>query len=168
MPGSRPGMQLSLCPATRSVYIVSPAARRCESLHPAGAPLGSSGDPNVLIKVDRSPLHGHGCFATRSVAAGEIVSLARLLIFPPEDMQALFRTGLRNYLFYLKDGDADDAPYYTALAMGPITFCNHSSDPNCEFRLDEEAAEITVTARRSLATNEEITIDYGDYAEEIV
>jgi hypothetical protein len=122
----------------------------------------------VFLKVSRSPLHGDGCFATRDVRTGEIVAAGRLLIFSPEEMGHLFRTTLRNYLFYLRDGATADGPYYTALAMAPISFCNHSDDPNCDFRLDEEAAEITLVARRPLQENEEITIDYGDYAGEIV
>jgi SET domain-containing protein len=83
-------------------------------------------------------------------------------------MELLFRTHLKNYLFYLKDGANPDGPYHTALAMGPVSFCNHSADGNCDFALDEFAAEITLTARRDIAENEEITIDYGDYAERII
>lgn len=120
------------------------------------------------MKVAQSPLHGNGCFATRDVPAGAVVAKGRLLVFPPEEMEALFRTTLRNYLFYVKDGATADGPYYTALAMAPISFCNHSSDANCDFRLDEPAAEITLVARRRLRENEEITIDYGDYAQEII
>jgi hypothetical protein len=122
----------------------------------------------VFLKVARSYLHGQGCFTTREVQAGEAVASARLLIFPPEETAALHSTGLRNYLFYLKDGPTEDGPYYTALAMGPISFCNHSADANCDFRLDEQAAEITLIARWGLLENEEITIDYGDYAADIV
>jgi hypothetical protein len=122
----------------------------------------------VFIKVARSYLHGQGCFATRDVRPGDAVASARLLVFPPEEMAALYSTHLRNYLFYLKDGPTEDGPYYTALAMGPISFCNHSADANCDYRLDEQAAEITLIARRELRENEEITIDYGDYAGEIV
>ena len=122
----------------------------------------------MFLKVDRSPLHGQGCFATKQVAAGEEVARAKLLMFPPEEMKLLFRTHLKHYLFYLKDGLPSDGPFHTALAMGPISFCNHSDDPNCDFSLDEAAAEITLTARRALAQNEEITIDYGEWAEEII
>jgi SET domain-containing protein len=122
----------------------------------------------VLLKVARSPLHGHGCFATRDVKAGEVVARGRLLIFPPEETEHLFRTNLRNYLFYVRDGASEDPPYYTALAMGPMSFCNHAEDPTCDFSIDEAAAEMTLTARRPIAEGDEVTISYGDYAEEIV
>jgi hypothetical protein len=122
----------------------------------------------VFITVARSSLHGNGCFTTRAFAAGEVVSTARILVFPPEETELLLRTSLKNYLFYLRDGPAEDGPFHAALAMAPISFCNHSAEPNCDYALDAAAAEIVITARRPLARNEEITIDYGDYAGEII
>lgn len=122
----------------------------------------------MFLKVSRSALHGQGCFTTRDVPAGEAVAANRILQFPAEEMESLFRTHLKNYLFYLKDGPTEDGPFHTALAMGPISFCNHSAQPNCDFLLDEAAGEITLLARRPLQANEEVTIDYGDYAKEIV
>jgi uncharacterized protein len=122
----------------------------------------------VFLKVARSPLHGQGCFTTRAVRSGDIVARAPVLMFPPKETELLFRTNLKNYLFYVRDGVTEDAPFHTALAMGPMSFCNHSGEASCDFRIDEKAGEIVLTARRDLEQNEEITIDYGDYAEEIV
>jgi SET domain-containing protein len=122
----------------------------------------------LFVTVCRSPLHGHGCFTTREVPAGEVVARTRMLVFPPEETELLLRTGLKNYLFYLRSGPTSEGPFHSALAVGPISFCNHSAEPNCSFQLDEEGSEITLTARRALRQNEEITIDYGDYAAEIV
>jgi hypothetical protein len=122
----------------------------------------------VFLTVSRSLLHGDGCFTTRDFTAGEVVARARLLVFPPEETELLLRTSLKNYLFYLRDGPTGDGPFHAALAMAPISFCNHADEPNCGFALDENKAEITITARRPLQRNEEITIDYGDYAGEII
>ena len=122
----------------------------------------------LFLKVSPSPLHGRGCFATRALRPGEQVARADLLIFPPEEMAALHRTTLKHYVFYVKDGPDPVGPYYTAAAMSPISFCNHSPDANCDFRVDDSAAEITLTARRAIAEGEEITINYGDYAETII
>ena len=121
-----------------------------------------------MLKVSRSELHGHGCFITGDSSAGEIVGTSRFLAFPPEETARLFRTKVKNYLFYLREGDAEGGPFHSALAMGPISFCNHSPDPNCDFVVDETAGEIRLTARRDLKAGEEITIDYGEYAQEIV
>ena len=122
----------------------------------------------MFLTVSRSELHGDGCFTTSAVAAGDVVAVSRLLIFPPGDTQALSATRLKNYLFYVRDGGPAETGFHSALAMAPISFCNHSNQPNCDFVLNEERAEIILVARRDLGRNEEITIDYGDYAEEII
>ena len=122
----------------------------------------------LFLKVAASRLHGQGCFTTRAVGPGEVVARSRVLIFPPQDTEVLLRTRMKNYVFYVRDGASADAPPYSAAAMSPVSFCNHSSEPNCDFLIDERAEEIVLTARRPLAANEEITIDYGDYAEEII
>ena len=125
-------------------------------------------DSPALLTVGPSPLHGLGCFALRDIAAGEVISRCRFLAVTPRESEHLMRTNLKNYVFYLKDGDDEDGPYHCAVAMGPISFCNHSAEASCDFALSEEAGEITLTARRSIARGEELTIDYGDYAETIL
>ena len=121
----------------------------------------------MFLTIARSRVHGNGCFTTRDFAAGEGVARAHILIFPPAETETFLRTSLKNYLFFLRDGPTDDV-FFSALAIGPVSFCNHSATPNCDFVLDEQAAEITITARQPLDRNEEITIDYGDYAGEII
>lgn len=122
----------------------------------------------MFLKVSRSPLHGQGCFTTRAIAAGDIVARVRVLVFPPEETELLSKTSLKNYMFYVRDGATETGPYYTALAMGPVSFCNHDPDPNCSFLVDEAAGEIVLTADRDLPEDEEVTISYGDYADEIL
>jgi SET domain-containing protein len=122
----------------------------------------------VLLKIGPSPLHGRGCFATRPISPGETVAVAPVLIFSPEETAHLFRTNLKNYLFYVKDGATPDGPFFTALALGPISLCNHAADPTCHFEIDENKGEIRLAAERRLADGEEITISYGDWAEEII
>lgn len=121
-----------------------------------------------MLKVSRSELHGNGCFVIGDAGGGKIVGTSRFLALPPEETALLFRTNLKNYLFFLREGAAEDGPFHSALAMGPISFCNHSPEPNCDFEVDESAGEIRLTARRDLKAGEEITIDYGEYAAEIV
>ncbi len=122
----------------------------------------------MLLKISRSAVHGQGCFAIRPISPGEEVARVRILVFTPVESALLSQTSLKNYLFYVRDGDGETAPYYTALAMGPVSFCNHDPQPNCDFAVDEQAGEIALTANRPIADDEEITISYGDYAEEII
>ena len=122
----------------------------------------------MLIKVSRSALHGQGCFAVRPISPGEEVARVRILVLPPEESALLSQTSLKNYLFYVRDGEGEAPPYFTALAMGPVSFCNHDPAPNCDFAIDEGAGEIALAANRAISEGEEITISYGDYADEII
>jgi hypothetical protein len=122
----------------------------------------------VFLKVSSSKLHGQGCFTTRAARTGEVVARARLLVFPPAETKLLLKTAAKSYLFFLRDDPDDPDNFYSALAMGPMSFCNHSADASCDFILDEAKAEITLVARRPLQSSEEITIDYGDYAAKII
>jgi hypothetical protein len=49
---------------------------------------------------------------------------------------------------------------------GAVSFCNHSADANCDFAWTR-STEITLTRAR-YCEDEEITIDYGDYADHII
>ena len=122
----------------------------------------------MFLKVSASPLHGRGCFATRDLPPGTVAARAELLVFPPEELAAIHQTRLKNYVFYVEDGPTPDGPYLSAVAMSPVSFCNHSPDANCDFEVDAAAAVITLTTRRAVAEGEEITIDYGDYAQTII
>lgn len=119
-----------------------------------------------MLEIRRSPVHGHGCFAALAIGAGEVVARTRILVLAPEETELVRRTSLRHYIFYVKDGPNPDGPFRSALAMGPVSFCNHSADANCSFAVDE--TELVLTARRPIGAGEEITIDYGDYAQEII
>ena len=79
-------------------------------------------------------MHGHGCFTTREVAAGEEVARSRvLLVFPPEEFELLGRTRVKHYLFYVRDGAGDEPPYHTALAMGPDQLLQPLRRPELRF-----------------------------------
>jgi SET domain-containing protein len=126
-------------------------------------------EDRLFVTVSRSELHGHGCFTTRAIDAGEEVAECRALLFPPEETAQLMQTNLKNYLFFVRDDAVvSDTRFHSALAMGPVSFCNHSAEATCDFHVDEAKATITLVARRPLAAHEEITIDYGDYAEAIL
>lgn len=122
----------------------------------------------MSIEFGQSDLHGRGSFATRDMPAGTVVAREAILTFPPEESALLMQTRLRNYLFYLRDGHTEDGPFHSALAFGPVSLCNHATEPSCDFRLSEDQLTIELVARRGIASGEEITIDYGDYAKEII
>jgi uncharacterized protein len=108
-------------------------------------------DPRVQVRP--SPISGRGLFARAPIAAGEIVErwggiritdaeLARIAATLPRYNSAAIGEGI-NLLLALDD---------------PIGFGNHSCDPNLWMH-----DATTVVARRAIARDEELTIDYATH-----
>jgi SET domain-containing protein len=55
----------------------------------------------------------------------------------------------------------------TGLAMSPISFVNHHRPPVASFVVNGTARTVAFTALRDISPGEEITIDYGDFAEKL-
>jgi len=122
----------------------------------------------VATYVARSEIHGVGVFSDRSHSTGETVETSRILVLEADETTLLLTTRLRNYVFFLRLAPPGEEGFASALAAGNICFCNHAQDPSCAFDLDEAAGTIRLIARRFIRAGEELTIDYGEYAEEIV
>lgn len=95
---------------------------------------------------------------------GAVIGIYPLLILSHEDTKALKATRLYHYVFYV-DERADGA-WRAAVAFGEISMCNHSPDANADFEVDADAQTVTLTARVAIAADDEILIDYQDFAEE--
>lgn len=93
---------------------------------------------------------GHGVFATRKIAAGEIVTrylgdCVNLDAVPSSEIC---------YVLWKDDGR-------WLIPESPSRFINHSCDPNCETYDDPDDANASVVvAMRDIARGEEITISY--------
>lgn len=105
------------------------------------------------VRVDDSPVHGRGVFATKIINPGEVFCTNPLFRIPAEEREFLDQTSLYDHYFEFED----DA----YIALGPISFLNHEEQPCADFELDVEALTISLTARRTIAANEEISIHYG-------
>jgi uncharacterized protein len=93
---------------------------------------------------------GRGVFATRHFAEGDVVETCPTVQVPDGEVTG----GLRDYVFSsVKRGDV-------VLALGYGMLYNHSADPNVEYE-QEDPAEITFLALRSVRPGDELTIDYG-------
>lgn len=112
------------------------------------------------VRLDTSPLHGRGLFATRDIAAGETLLSCPLLILSADDTAALAATRLHHYVFWVRD-EADGRPVH-AVAFGLISMCNHAGDAPTRFSVDAGAAMVTLTAAAPIAAGAEILIDYGE------
>jgi len=119
-----------------------------------------------LVEVKQSPLHGRGLYAAASIAGGSVVGRWPALVLSAEDTEKVKATRLYHYVFYVDE--AADGAMRAAVAFGPISMCNHSTDANAEFMVDADKATVTLTASRDIEAGDEILIDYGDFATEAV
>ena len=81
------------------------------------------------IIVADSDIHGHGVFATRKIAKGEIIELCPYIVLDDDDVAEANR--LQDYLFTSPDEEGD---YLCVLGYGMIY--NHSDMPNAEWEMD--------------------------------
>ena len=114
-----------------------------------------------LVEVRESSHHGRGLFVRRDVPAGQILLVSPLLILSPEDSAVINTTRLGNYVFWV-DEVVEGQPRL-AVGFGPISMCNHASEPNCLFTVSTETRDVTLRSAVPLSAGTEILIDYEEY-----
>lgn len=119
--------------------------------------------------IAHSQIHGLGTFAQGQYESGALIDANPIHILDPDEVAHVLHTELKRYIFYLRESGADQDPdsCYALVALGNISFCNHSETPNCRFEIDEPAAVIRLYAERRLIDGTELSIDYGDFARDI-
>jgi uncharacterized protein len=99
-------------------------------------------------RVGLSKIHGYGLFANETIAAGETVNRAPLLITGKQLPRSFAR-----HVYHLADGRH-------ALPCGDGIMVNHANRPNARFEIDVRERAVTLIALRRIRRGEEITIDY--------
>lgn len=107
---------------------------------------------NPKIEVAVSELHGYGVFATRGIAAGEILEECPVIVLPLES-DALFDHRFR------WPKRLDYRGYAIPLGFGCIY--NHRDEPNADWESDEVRRLFVYRAVRDIAAGEEICISYN-------
>lgn len=115
--------------------------------------------PNDLVKVKRSRVHGTGVFATRPIPrgtriieyAGERISWKEAQDLPPLDPDDPHHT----FFFSLDDGQVINA----AVRGNAARWINHSCDPNC--KTIERRGRVYIVALRDLKEGAELFYDYS-------
>lgn len=112
-------------------------------------------DMNFPIIAGDSAIHGHGVFATRDIARGEIIERCPYIVIDDEDVAEANR--LQDYLFTSPDEPGD---YLCVLGYGMIY--NHSDQPNAEWEIDDEDIRyVRFTALQDIKKGAEILHSYG-------
>jgi len=105
----------------------------------------------------RSPIHGYGIFARRTIAKGErLIEYKGALINARQAEGRYPETGTPPHTFLF---DADDDMYIDAGVKGnSARWINHSCQPNCE--TVQEGRRIFIESVRTIRPGEEIFYDY--------
>ena len=115
--------------------------------------------PTRPYAVRRSPVHGRGVFATRTIRKGadiieyrgQRVTMDEAERRPDSDPDNPYHT----FLFELDDGRVIDA----AVRGNAARWINHSCQPNCEPYEDDDG-RVFIAAKRTIRKGEELGYDY--------
>ena len=122
-----------------------------------GPPVPQPGGGRIAVRD--LPGKGRGVVAIAPFRAGALIDSSPVLILPAEERRIAERTRIANYWFYWQDGGEDE--WTAAIALGPVSLCNHSPVPNAVFSADTAAGRIDLVALRDIEADEEVTFDYG-------
>jgi uncharacterized protein len=106
------------------------------------------------VSTRNSKIHGTGVFANRLIATGQVLAHYDGKILCQEEVKRELAAG-NGYLLELPDGRVIDG----AIGNGLGRFFNYSCDPSAHFEYREGVP--LIISSRSIAPDEEITIDYG-------
>ncbi len=108
------------------------------------------------IVVRMTQTMGRGVFASRDIAAGDVLGEFYSIRLPPDDVKAGRGTTLSHFWF---EDDADGSAF---VVLGWIELVNHSTTPNADraWRQSAEGDVVTIYATRQIEAGEQIFIDY--------
>jgi len=102
---------------------------------------------------------GRGIFTSQDIEAGTIVEVSPVIVMKGEERKLLDQTLLHDYIFEWGD---DRGSCCMALGYAPVY--NHSYNSNCEYEMDFEREQISITTVKSIKAGEELFINYnGDW-----
>lgn len=99
---------------------------------------------------------GRGVFSTKDYVRNEVIEECPVIIISPRERIKIDGTSLYNY-YYSWGKNNDQA----AIALGYGSLYNHSYNPNAQYVKDLENATLKIVAIRSIATGEEIRVNYN-------
>jgi uncharacterized protein len=100
-----------------------------------------------------------GVFTSEDIKSGTVIEISPVIVMDALHRQQLDQTPLHDYIF-----EWGDSKEQCCMALGYVPVYNHSYESNCEYEMDYDNRQISITAMRDIKTGEELFINYnGDW-----
>ncbi len=106
------------------------------------------------LEIRTTSATGRGVFATRAIAAGELLEIAPVIVLSADDRLHVMHTRLYEYLFRW-------GQERVAVCLGFGSIYNHSRHPNARYVRHFDAETIHFVALRAIARDEEVCTNYN-------
>lgn len=126
---------------------------------------------NFPLYINNVTGKGLGVFSNKKIIKGDVIEISPALMFNEKEAKDIDKTSLYNYYFSLHFLDDKNARKYNvksakdsgALALGTMSICNHSENPNAKIKKDlhEQGLIFSLISLDDIEINTEITISYG-------
>lgn len=109
------------------------------------------------IAIKTYPGKGRGLVAISTICEGELIERSPVIIFDEKQTKVLLNHNMDAYLWVWNNGDTIKK---TAISLGMISLCNHSSEPNCHIEKYYDDLMIDLIAKRHIYAGEELLLTY--------
>lgn len=99
---------------------------------------------------------GRGVFTTSSLAEGELIEIAPVIVMSAADRKHIDQTFLHDYIF-----EWGDDHKRCCMSLGCVPLYNHSFAANCIYEMDFKKEIISIMAVRRIKRGEELFINYN-------
>ena len=99
---------------------------------------------------------GRGVFTSEDLEADLTIEISPVIIMNAEERKLIDQTALHDYIFEWGEDHKQ-----CCMALGYVAVYNHSYQSNCEYEMDFDAGNITITTVRPIKAGEELFINYN-------
>ncbi len=117
------------------------------------------GRSQTFAEIRHDPRKGRGVYASAAIGAGLLIEAAPVIVVPADQRGLIDSSVLHDYYFVWDDGAVGQARI--AVALGLVSLCNHSRQPNARVRSNLAHETLDLMAMTPIAAGREITIDYN-------
>lgn len=110
--------------------------------------------PSLFIGLTGSM--GRGVFTSEDLEADLTIEISPVIVMNAEERKLIDQTALQDYIFEWGEDHRQ-----CCMALGYIAVYNHSYQSNCEYEMDFDGGNITITTVRPIKAGEELFINYN-------